>query len=87
MINSLELRKRYDYIIVDTAPLALVSDTYLLDRIADLTIFVSRFKYTPMEMVDYFNRIVEQDRMHHVACVLNGTKSSHTGYGYGVQES
>ncbi len=82
-----ELRKRYDYIIVDTAPLALVSDTYLLDRIADLTILVSRFKYTPMEMVDYFNRIVEQDRMHHVACVLNGTKSSHTGYGYGVQES
>ncbi len=82
-----ELRKRYDYIIVDTAPLALVSDTYLLDRIADLTILVSRFKYTPMEMVDYFNRIVEQDRMHHVACVLNGTKGSHTGYGYGVQES
>ncbi len=82
-----ELRKRYDYIIVDTAPLALVSDTYLLDRIADLTILVSRFKYTPMEMVDYLNRIVELDRMHHVACVLNGTKSSRTGYGYGVQES
>ncbi len=82
-----ELRKRYDYIIVDTAPLALVSDTYLLDRIADLTILVSRFKYTPMEMVDYVNRIVELDRMHHVACVLNGTKSSRTGYGYGVQKS
>lgn len=82
-----ELRKRYDYIIVDTAPLALVSDTYLLDRIADLTIFVSRFKYTPMEMVDYINRVVEQGRMHNVACVLNGTKSSRTGYGYGVQES
>ena len=82
-----ELRKRYDYIIVDTAPLALVSDTYLLDRIADLTILVSRFKYTPMEMVDYLNRIVELDRMHHVACVLNGTKSSRTEYGYGVQKS
>ena len=82
-----ELRKRYDYVIVDTAPLALVSDTYLLDRVADLTIFVSRFKYTPMEMVDYVNRIVEQGRMHNVACVLNGTKSSRTGYGYGVQES
>lgn len=82
-----ELRKRYDYIIVDTAPLALVSDTYLLDRVADLTIFVSRFKYTPMEMVDHVNRIIEQGRMHNVACVLNGTKSSRTGYGYGSQES
>lgn len=80
-----ELRKRYDYIIVDTAPLALVSDTYLLDRISDLTIFVSRYKYTPTEMVDYLNQIIEQERMHNVTCVLNGTKSSRTGYGYGAQ--
>ena len=80
-----ELRKRYDYIIVDTAPLALVSDTYLLDRIADLTIFVSRYKYTPTEMVDYLNQIIDQERMHNVTCVLNGTKSSRTGYGYGAQ--
>ena len=78
-----ELRKHYDYIIVDTAPLALVSDTYLLDRIADLTIFVSRYKYTPTEMIDYLNQIVEQDRMHNVACVLNGTKGTRAGYGYG----
>lgn len=78
-----ELRKRYDYIIVDTAPIALVSDTYLLDRIADLTIFVSRFKYTPTEMVDYLNQVIDQERMHHVACVLNGTKGKRNGYGYG----
>lgn len=78
-----ELRKRYDYIIVDTAPVALVSDTYLLDRIADLTIFVSRYKYTPTEMIDYINQIVDQERMHHVACVLNGTKGNRKGYGYG----
>ena len=82
-----ELRKRYDYIIVDTAPVALVSDTYLLDRIADLTIFVSRYKYTPTEMVDYLNQLIEQERMHNVACVLNGTKGSRKGYGYGTQES
>lgn len=80
-----ELRKRYDYIIVDTAPIALVSDTYLLDRISDLTIFVSRYKYTPTEMVDYLNQIIKQERMHNVTCVLNGTKSSRTGYGYGAQ--
>ena len=78
-----ELRKRYDYIIVDTAPVALVSDTYLLDRVADLTIFVSRYKYTPSEMVDYLNQIIEQERMHHIACVLNGTKGNRSGYGYG----
>ena len=82
----MELRKRYDYIIVDTAPVALVSDTYLLDRIADLTIFVCRYKYTPSEMVDYINRIIEQKRMHNIACVLNGVKSARAGYGYGGQQ-
>ena len=78
-----ELRKRYDYIIVDTAPVALVSDTYQLDRVADVTLFVVRYKYTPSEMVDYINDVIEQQRMHNVACVLNGVKTSRTGYGYG----
>ena len=81
-----ELRKRYDYIIVDTAPVALVSDTYLLDRVADMTIFVSRFKYTPTEMIDYINQTIEQKRLHNIACVLNGTKSTRAGYGYGVEK-
>lgn len=81
-----ELRKRYDYIIIDTAPVALVSDTYLLDRISDLNIFVSRYKYTPTEMIDYMNQIIVKERMHNVACVLNGTKNNRKGYGYGVQK-
>lgn len=81
-----ELRKRYDYIIVDTAPVALVSDTYLLDRVADMTIYVCRYKYTPTEMIDYINQIVEQKRMHNVACVLNGVKGLRAGYGYGQKK-
>ena len=77
-----ELRKRYDYIIVDTAPVALVSDTYLLDRIADMTIFVARYKYTPSEMIDHINQAIEQKRMHNVVAVLNGVKGIRAGYGY-----
>lgn len=77
------LRERYDYVIVDTAPVALVSDTYLLDRIADMTIFVCRYKYTPAEMVGYINQVIEQKRMHNVACVLNAVKGAQAGYGYG----
>ena len=80
------LRKRYDYIIVDTAPVALVSDTYILDRVADVTIFVSRYKYTPTEMIEYINDVIEHKRMHNVACVLNGVKGLRAGYGYGVQK-
>ena len=81
-----QLRKRYDYIIVDTAPVALVSDTYMLDRVADLTLFVCRYKYTPTEMIEYVNDVIERKRMHNVACVLNGVKGLRAGYGYGVQK-
>lgn len=78
-----ELRKRYEYVIVDTAPLALVSDTYQLDRVSDMTIFVSRYKYTPAEMIDYINQIIDQKRMHNIAGVLNAVKGTRAGYGYG----
>lgn len=81
-----ELRQRYDYIIVDTAPIALVSDTYLLDRIADMTLFVCRYKYTPGEMIEYVNEVISQQKMHNVACVLNGVKGLRAGYGYGGQQ-
>ena len=78
-----ELRKRYDYVIVDTAPIAMVSDTYLLDRVGDLTLFVCRYKYTPSEMIDYINNVIDQGKMHHVACVLNALSANRAGYGYG----
>ena len=77
------LRERYDYIIVDSAPVALVSDTYLLDRVADMTMFVCRYKYTPSDMIDYINQVVEQHKMHNVVCVLNAVKGTRAGYGYG----
>lgn len=78
-----ELRKRYEFVIVDTAPTAMVSDTYLLDRVSDVTIFVSRYKYTPSEMMDYINQVFDSGRMKHMVCVLNGVKNSRGGYGYG----
>lgn len=81
-----ELRKRYEYIIVDSAPVAMVSDTYLLDRVSDLTIFVCRYKSTPSEMIEYINQVAEQGRMHNVACVLNAVKGTLNGYGYGPQD-
>ena len=48
-----------------------------------MTLFVSRADYTPKEMVDFINQIVDSKRMKNVACVLNAVKSAHAGYGYG----
>lgn len=81
-----ELRKRYDIILIDSAPVALVSDTFLLDRIADMTLYVSREGYTPLDMVEFLNKIHTDKRLKNMACVLNGVKSVKAGYGYGLKQ-
>lgn len=79
-----ELRKRYDYIIVDSAPVELVSDTFMLTRIADMTLFVSCIHRTTRDMLANLNQYAEQGRLKNIACVLNCVKSARAGYGYGL---
>lgn len=78
-----ELRNRYDYIIVDSAPVAMVSDTFSLMRITDAVIYVCRANYTQREYIRYCNNLVTDGRLHNVSLVVNATNSSQ-GYGYGV---
>lgn len=77
-----QLRTMYDYIIVDTAPIGLVSDTFTLDRIADASIYVCRANYTLMNDLELINDIYDQHRLKKVSLVINGTASKKT-YGYG----
>ena len=78
-----ELRKRYDYVIIDSAPVAMVSDTFLLNRIANITVFVSRACYTTTDLATGIQQIQEQDRLPNIITVLNGVKANNVGYGYG----
>jgi len=78
-----DLRKEFDYIVIDTAPLGVVSDTYLLNRLADNSIYVSRQNYTPRDACNLINDIYENKRLNNMAVVLNGTdEASSYGYGY-----
>ena len=77
------LRERYDYIVVDTAPLYLVSDTFHLDKYADMTIFVTRANYISREMLPYIQDIYAEQKMHNMACILNASTGVKRGYGYG----
>lgn len=77
-----QLRSMYDYIIVDSAPIGLVSDTYLLNRLVDNCIYVARQNYTPREASSLINEIYEHKRLSGMGIVLNGTNES-SGYGYG----
>jgi capsular exopolysaccharide synthesis family protein len=78
-----ELRKRYDYVIIDSAPVAMVSDTFLLNRVADITVYVSRANYTTTNLIDFIKQVHEQKRLPNIITVLNGVKASGKGYGYG----
>ncbi|MDE6463309.1 MAG: polysaccharide biosynthesis tyrosine autokinase [Muribaculaceae bacterium] len=75
------LREQYDYIIVDTAPIGLVSDTFTLDRIADAAIYVCRANYTSLSDLELINDIYEQHRLKKVSLVVNGTAAKKS-YGY-----
>jgi len=78
-----DLRKEFDYIVIDSAPLGVVSDTYLLNRLVDNSIYVSRQNYTPRDACSFINDVYENKRLNNMAVVLNGTdEASSYGYGY-----
>lgn len=78
-----ELRQNYDYVIVDSAPVALVGDSYLLHRLVDMTLYVTRANYTAYELIEFINHTHMQQRLPKMVAVLNGVDAKKIGYGYG----
>ena len=76
------LRNRYDYIIVDSAPVGMVSDTFTLNRIADAVIYVTRINHSSLSDLKFIESIYEDKRLKNMSVVVNGTKVKR-GYGYG----
>lgn len=80
------LRGRYDYIFIDSAPVGMVSDSFSLDRVADMTLYVIRADYSPKSNVRFVESIVKEKRFKKLYLVLNGvdiTQQKRYGYGYG----
>ena len=82
-----ELKKHYDYIILDTAPVGMVTDSALIARVANSFVYVCRADYTPKEGFAYINELKEGLKNVSLSTVLNGIDMSlrkHSyGYGYG----
>lgn len=82
-----QLKTKYDYIILDTAPLLLVTDTFLIAELADITLYVSRSKYTEKTLLEFANNSIDQDKIKNVGFVLNDVGRENLGYsnkyGYG----
>lgn len=76
------LREHYDYIILDTAPVGIVSDTLQISRAADLTVYVCRADYTPKSNFALLNSLAEEKKLPNPCVVLNGIDMSKRKYGY-----
>ncbi|QCX53667.1 tyrosine-protein kinase [Elizabethkingia sp. JS20170427COW] len=76
-----ELKQQFDYIIIDLAPLMLVTDTFLVAENADATIYVARSGYTEKALIDFANNNIESGKIKNVGFVLNDISESNYGYG------
>lgn len=79
----IELKKEFDYIIIDSAPVGVVSDTYLLNRVIDNSVYVSRQGYSPKDVTELINEIYDNHKLNNLGVVLNGVDDfSSYGNGY-----
>ena len=82
----LKLKDNYDYIIVDSAPCILVSDTFQYLDLADSIIYLFRANYTPSKITDFINELYLNKKINNINIVLNSVGSSDAyGYKYGYQ--
>ena len=83
------LKSDYEYIILDTAPLMLVTDTFLISNAADATLYVTRSEVTEKSFIDFANNNIQSEKIKNVSFVLNDVHQSNFGYGnkygYGYQ--
>lgn len=89
-----EAKEAYDYVIVDTAPTMLVTDTLLISQQADITIYVTRANYTEKKLLEFSKKLKTEGKLKHMAYVVNNVdvRISHGygynyGYGYGYNKA
>jgi len=76
------LKSQYDYIIVDTAPVSVVTDTLLIAKHADTFIYVARANFLEKRMLNIINTLYKEQKLPNMCLLLNDTDST-KGYGYG----
>ena len=76
------LREEYDYIILDTAPVGLVTDTLQVAKYTDVTAFVCRADYTPKTSFALINMLASEKKLPNMCIVINGIDMSKKKYGY-----
>jgi len=81
-----EAREIYDYIILDTAPVQIVSDTLNFSHLADVTVFVVKYDYTDKSNLVQASNLIKKEQLKNVGILINGVNMK-TAYGYGYGAS
>lgn len=76
------LKSKYDYIIMDTAPVGLVTDTLQIGKMANVSVFVCRADYTPKTCFGYLNELANGNKLPNMCVLINGIDMSKKKYGY-----
>jgi tyrosine-protein kinase Etk/Wzc len=89
-----QLREQFDVIIIDSAPVGLVSDGITLGQQADATVYIVRHNYTFKKQITFIDELYHQKKLPHLSIIVNDIKikggyggyygyNSYSGYGYG----
>ncbi|MGX5686547.1 GumC family protein [Chryseobacterium cucumeris] len=78
-----EMSSRYEYIVIDSAPLMLVSDTLSISDTADASLYVVRSGVSRKILLDFANKLVKESKISNVSFVINDVSKNVGGYGYG----
>lgn len=85
-----DLKSLYDYIIIDSAPLMLVSDAYELIKYSDIVVYTLRSGHTDKKIIPFINSLIEDKKVDNIGFILNGIKlgpKSYYRYGYSYRYS
>jgi capsular exopolysaccharide synthesis family protein len=81
------LRSEFDYVIIDSSPVGLVSDALVIQKHVDLTMYVCRHNYTNKAQIEIINEIKTKDNVDNLYLVINDvnfSKAGYFGYSYGI---
>ena len=84
-----KFKEKYDYIIVDTAPVTIVTDTMIIAKYADLFVYVIRANYSDKRLLRIAENLHQENKIGKMALLLNDTNPTDGygyGYGYGIEE-
>jgi capsular exopolysaccharide synthesis family protein len=76
------LKEQYDYIVLDTAPVGAVSDTFVVDKVADICLYVCRSEFSDKRNIDYINRLDREGTLKRIHLIINDVEFESKKYAY-----